>query len=151
MRRYMTNNNNLTYFIGSLIFSLIGGILLLVMDFGGWYAYNGYLGIRTWAYIGLNELPAGLLFIIPALFLFYCTWISLKALQNTNITPNKNSIRLGFYLSIVVFLLALIGGIIFILTLGDVTDWWFDGGFYGGLLGGLFTSIFMYFTLKSMN
>ena len=145
----MTNNQNLSYYIGALIFSLIGGILLLLMDFGGWYAYNGYLGVRTWAYIGLNELPAGLLFIIPALFLFYCTWISLKALQNTKVTPNKNSIQLGFYLSIVVFLLALIGGIIFVLTLGDVDDWWFDGAFYGGLLGGLFTSIFMYFILKN--
>ena len=146
----MTNNNNLTYFIGSLIFSLIGGILLLVMDFGGWYAYNYYAGVRSWGYIGLNDLPSGLIFIIPAFFLFYCTWISLKALKNTNIIPNKNSIRLGFLLSLMVFLLALIGGIIFILTLGNVTDWWFDGGFYGGLIGGLFTSIFLFFILKNI-
>ena len=146
----MTNNNNLTYYIGALIFSLIGGILLLVMDFGGWYVYNYYAGFRSWNYIGLNELPGGLIIIIPALFLFYCTWISLKALQNTNIAPNKKTIRLGFFLSLVVFLLALIGGIIFILTLGEVSDWWFDGGFYGGLIGGLFTSIFFYFILKNL-
>ncbi len=74
----------------------------------------------------------------------------LKALQNIDKTPNKKSIRMGFYLSLFVFLLALIGGIIFILTLGDVTDWWFDGAFYGGLLGGLLTSVFLYFVLKNI-
>jgi len=146
----MANNQNLSYFIGALIFSLIGGILLLAMDFAGWYAYNYYAGVRSWGYIGLNELPSGLIFIVPAIFLFYCTWMSLKALQNTNKLPNKSSIRLGFLLSLVVFLLALIGGIIFLLTLEDVSDWWFDGAFYGGLFGGLFTSIFMYFILKNM-
>ena len=145
----MTNNQNQSYFIGAIIFSLIGGILLLVMDFGGWYTYNYYAGIRTWNYIGLNELPSGLIFIIPAIFLFYCTWISLQALQNTNKPLNKKSIRQGFLLSLIVFLLALIGGIIFILTLGDVNDWWLDGAFYGGLLGGLFTSVFLYFILKN--
>jgi len=146
----MANNQNLSYFIGALIFSLIGGILLLAMDFAGWYAYNYYAGVRSWGYIGLNELPSGLIFIVPAIFLFYCTWMSLKALQNTNKLPNKSSIRLGFLLSLVVFLLALIVGIIFLLTLEDVSDWWFDGAFYGGLFGGLFTSIFMYFILKNM-
>jgi hypothetical protein len=146
----MTNNQNQSYFIGAIIFSLIGGILLLVMDFAGWYAYNYYAGVRIWSYIGLNELPSGLLFLIPAIFLFYCTYISLQAIKNPEITPNKKSIRLGFQLSLAVFLLALIGGIIFILTLGDVTDWWLDGAFYGGLLGGLFTSIFLYFILKNM-
>jgi len=147
----MTNNQNQTYIIGAIIFSLIGGILLLIMDFGGWYAYNYYAGVRSWGYIGFYELPSGLIFLIPAIFLFYCTWISLKTLQNTNKTPNKNSLRLGFFLSLTVFLLALIGGIIFILTLEDVSDWWFDGAFYGGLLGGLLTSVFLYFVLKNMN
>lgn len=147
----MTNNQNLSYFIGALIFSLIGGILLLAMDFAGWYAYNYYAGVRIWSYIGLNELPSGLIFLIPAIFLFYCTYLSLKALQNTDKPPNKKTIRLGFLLSLIVFLLALFGGIIFILTLEDVTDWWFDGAFYGGLFGGLFTSVFLYFVLKNIS
>lgn len=146
----MSNNQNLSYYIGALIFSLIGGILLLVMDFAGWYAYNYYAGVRSWGYVGFNELPSGLIFLIPAIFLFYCTWISLQALRNTNIPPSKNSIRLGFLLSLFVFLLALIGGIIFILTLEDVSDWWFDGAFYGGLLGGGLTSFFLYFVLKNI-
>jgi len=146
----MSNNQNLSYYIGALIFSLIGGILLLVTDFAGWYAYNYYAGVRIWSYIGFDELPSGLIFLIPAIFLFYCSYISLLALRNTGKTPSKNSIRLGTILSLAVFLLALIGGIIFILTLGDVNDWWFDGAFYGGLLGGLFTSIFLYFVLKNI-
>lgn len=146
----MSNNQNLSFYVGSLIFSLIGGILLLATDFAGWYAYNYYAGVRIWSYVGFNELPSGLIFLIPAIFLFYCSYISLLALRNTGKTPSKNSIRLGTILSLVVFLLALIGGIIFILTLGDVTDWWFDGAFYGGLLGGLFTSIFLYFVLKNI-
>lgn len=75
----------------------------------------------------------------------------MQALRNTNITPSKNSLRLGFLLSMVVFLLALIGGIIFILTLEDVSEWWFDGAFFGGLLGGLFTSVFLYFAMKNIH
>jgi len=147
----MTNNQNLSYYVVSLVFSLIGGILLLATDFAGWYAYNYYAGVRIWSYIGFNELPSGLVFLIPAIFLFYCTFISLKALQNTNRTPNKKSIRIGFFLSFFVFILALIGGIIFILTLEDVTDWWFDAAFYGGLFGGLLTSVFLYFALKNID
>ena len=146
----MSSNQNHSYYIGAFIFSLIGGVLLLVMDFAGWYAYNYYAGVRIWSYIGFNELPSGLLFLIPAIFLFYCTWISFQALKNPNKTPTKNSLRLGFLLSLVVFLLALIGGIIFILTLGDVSDWWFDGAFYGGLLGGLLTSVFLYNAMKNI-
>jgi len=146
----MANNQNLSYFIGALIFSLIGGILLLAMDFAGWYAYNYYAGVRSWGFIGFYELPSGLIFLIPAIFLFYCTWISLKSIQNSKKNLNKKSIRMGFFLSLAVFFLALIGGIIFILTLENVSDWWFDGAFYGGLLGGLFTSIFLYLTLKNI-
>ena len=147
----MSNNQNLNYFIGALIFSLIGGILILVTDFAGWYAYNYYAGLRIWSYVGFNELPSGIIFLIPAIFLFYCTGISLQALSKTERTLSKNKIQLGFILSLIVFLLALIGGIIFILTLEDVSDWWFDGAFYGGLLGGLFTSIFLYFLLKNIS
>jgi hypothetical protein len=55
----MTNNQNLSYYIGAQIFSLIGGILLLAMDFAGRYAYNYYAGVRSCGYIGLNELPSG--------------------------------------------------------------------------------------------
>ena len=146
----MSNNQNQSYYIGAFIFSLIGGVLLLAMDFAGWYAYNYYAGVRIWRYIGFNELPSGLLFLIPAIFLFYCTWISFQALKNPDKPPSKNSLRQGFLLSLVVFLLALIGGITFILTLGDVSDWWFDGAFYGGLLGGLLTSVFLYYAMKNI-
>jgi hypothetical protein len=147
----MSNNQNLSYYVGSLIVSLIGGILLLVTDFAGWSAYNYYAGIQSWGWVGFNELPAGLIFLIPAIFLFYCTWISIQALRNPNMAPSKNSILLGFKLSLVVFIIALIGGIIFVLTVGDVSDWWFGEAFYGGLLGGGITSLFFHIASKNIN
>ena len=72
------------------------------------------------------------------------------ALKDINKTPNKKSIRLAIILSLIVFLLALIGGIVFIVTLEDVSDWWLGEAFYGGLLGGLLTFIFLYFAMKNI-
>jgi len=46
----MSNNQNLSYYVGSLVVSLIGGILLLFTDFAGWYAYNYYAGVRSWGW-----------------------------------------------------------------------------------------------------
>jgi hypothetical protein len=144
----MSVNRNLSYYVGSLIVSLIGGILLLVTDFAGWYSYSYYT--RTWGWVGIGEFPSGLLFVIPAIFLFYCSYISFKALKNTERNPSVKSILLGVILSFVVFILALVGGVIFVLTLGDVDDWWFSEAFYGGLIGGLLTFLFLYFALKNM-
>ena len=144
----MPVDRNVSYYVGSLIVSLIGGILLLVTDFAGWYTYSYYT--RTWGWVGMGEFPFGILFILPALFLFYCSYISLMALKNSDKDPKINSILLGIVLSFVVFILALVGGIIFVLTLGDVDDWWFSEAFYGGLIGGLLTFLFLYFALKNM-
>jgi hypothetical protein len=33
--------------------------------------------------------------------------------------------------------LATIGAIMFVVSYGDATDWWFDAGFYGTFFGGL--------------
>lgn len=33
--------------------------------------------------------------------------------------------------------LAIVGAIMFVITYGDATDWWFDAGFYGVFFGGL--------------
>ena len=33
--------------------------------------------------------------------------------------------------------LAVLGAILFVITYGDATDWWFDAGFYGVFFGGL--------------
>jgi hypothetical protein len=33
--------------------------------------------------------------------------------------------------------LAVVGAVMFVITYGDATDWWFDAGFYGTFFGGL--------------
>lgn len=144
----MPVDRNISYYVGSLIVSLIGGILLLVTDFAGWYTHSYYT--NTWGWVGMGEFPFGILFILPALFLFYCSYISFMALKNSDKNPRINSILLGILLSFIVFILALVGGIIFVLTLGDVDDWWFSEAFYGGLIGGLLTFLFLYFALKNI-
>ena len=103
----MSNNQNLSYYVGSLIVSLIGGILLLFTDFAGWYGYSYYTGVSSWGWVGAGEFPFGVLFLVPAIFLFYCSGISFLALKNANKSPSKNSIRQGFKLSFVVFMIAL--------------------------------------------
>jgi hypothetical protein len=145
----MSNNQNMSYYVGAIITSLIGGILLLATDFGGWYNYNYYAGVRSWGWVGAGDFPFNLLFIITAFCLFYCTIISFMALKNVDNPPSKKSIKLGIMLSLIVFILALIGGIVFILTLEGPTDWWLGEAFYGGLLGGLLTTVFLYFAYKN--
>ena len=147
----MSNSQNMSYYVGAIITSLIGGILLLATDFGGWYNYNYYAGVRSWGWVDASVFPLNILFIITAFCLCYCTIISFMALKNVDKPPKKKTIKLGITLSLTVFILAIIGGIVFILTIEGPTDWWLGEAFYGGLIGGLLTAIFLYFAYKNIN
>ncbi len=140
-----------TFFMGALITSAIGGILLLALDFGGWNGSNYYLGVYIWGSIGAWNGVLSIPIVISGLLLLYCMGISILVLRFPEKIPDKKYIKYGLYASILVFILCLIGGIVFAveLTIEDAW-WWFDAGFYGGIIGSLLTAIFFFFGLKEL-
>ena len=136
-------------YVGSLITSIIGGFLLLLTDFAGWYNYSN--GTREWGWISVDASPfAAFLLIILALAMFYCAYISFLGLQSSNDQPDEFKLKLGLIASIFVFGVVLLGGLIFsiVMLLDEPSDWWLDAGFYAGLLGSMITGLLLYLAYK---
>ena len=138
-----------SYFVGSLISSLLGGVLLLTTDFAGSYEYAG--GARVYTYHSATETAAGFLVLsLVALGLFYCTYISFLGLQQPENPPSQKMLHWGFLAAGTVFLFSLLGGILFIASESGADDWWLDTAFYAGALGGLLTALFLYLVIREM-
>lgn len=141
------------WLMGAAVVSLIGGILLIVLDFAGWYNYNA--GVETWGWIGFQGFEegnfVGILFIFLGLSLFYTTSISILALAKPDtFEPTRKTLLIGFFNALAVFLIVLIGGIVFevVLAIDDPTNWWLGGGFYAGIIGAPMTAFFLYMCLR---
>ncbi len=145
----MSQSQVSSYFAGSLISSLIGGVLLLATDFGGSYEYAG--GARVYTYVSATETAIGfLVFGLVALGLFYCSYISFLGLQQPENPPSQKMLHWGFLAAGMVFLISMLGGIIFIASESGADDWWLDTAFYAGALGGLLTALFLYLVIREM-
>ena len=129
------------FFVGALITSMVGFILLIVDEFAGWYFYNG--GSEIWVYINYETAAAGLLIPMAVMFLA-CFLIALIALGKPEAIPSDNVYRVGFYFSLIIFIITLIGGIAVggVWASEDPDEVWFGTPFYGGLIAGLLTAIF---------
>ncbi|MFX1298300.1 MAG: hypothetical protein ACFFD2_26030 [Promethearchaeota archaeon] len=143
----MEKNELLIFFVGTLITSAVGFILVLATDFGGfWAGYYGYVGF----YVLLEAGSAFALIFLPEIIIFgFCIYLSTRVLMNLEATPSEIQVKYGFYLSLVVVIMNIIGAIVFIIELAD-TNWWFDAGFYGGLIGALLTMLFLKFYLNNI-
>ena len=132
----------------ALLTSLVGGLLLLFTDFGGWYYYDYYHGVRTWGNIGPFVSPlAFAAFFLVALGLFYCSFIALWGLR-TGEYLSRRLVLSGLIIAFVVLIIVGIGaGALFALV--DASDIWLDAGFYGGAIGSLLTVIFFGINLKN--
>jgi hypothetical protein len=129
-------------FVGALLGSLVGVLLLIFTDFGGWYNYNYYAGFREWGYIGISS-PISLLGVIFfALPFIYCSFVSLKGAQNPN-SLSPQTVALAYRVSIIGVALIIIAAVVFVVAVSGADDWWFDAGFYGSMIGGLLTVIML--------
>lgn len=147
----MSENRSLTYFVGALITSAVGGILLLALDFAGFDGSNYYLGVYIWGGIGSFTLGYGIPILLTAILLIYCMIISILVLKFPEKIPDKKYIRYGLYAAVAAFILTLINGIIFaVVATEEDWWWWFDAGFYGGVIGGLLTVILYYMGQKEV-
>ena len=139
-------------FIGSFLTSILGGIILLVSDFAGWYNYDAYDMVRSWGWIGVSvDAPlSSLILITVAICLFYCTYISYLGLQSAD-KLTQQVVRRGLFLASTAFVIIVVAALIFTteMLLDEPTDWWLDTGFYGGFLGSGLTALFFHLTSKS--
>ncbi|MFX0000928.1 MAG: hypothetical protein ACFE9Q_13495 [Candidatus Hodarchaeota archaeon] len=147
----MPENQISSYFVGALITSALGWILLLATDLGGFDGSNYYLGVYLWGGIGAWSGVYGLPILLTAFLLIYCTVISILVLRFPDKIPDKKYVHYGFYLAIISFVLTLINGIIFAAVAeGEDWWWWLDAGFYAGVIGGLLTAILFYLGEKNI-
>ncbi|NWG11408.1 hypothetical protein HXY33_06665 [Candidatus Bathyarchaeota archaeon] len=147
----MSKDNLINVFVGSLITSLVGAVLLLFEDSAGWYNYTYY--VQSWGWISFNldtPLSVALIGIVAAL-LFYCTYISLQGLRLKG-QVNMQTIRYGLIASLAALIIVIVGAIAFIavMLIDENSEWWFEAGFYSGLLGSGLTALLFYFQHKSM-
>lgn len=133
--------------VGALITSLAGAVLLLATDFAGSYWRNYY--IEGWLYISAFNGYFGLIIIPLAIGLLICTALAVKCMGPQPIPPVQR-LRSGFIISLIVFIIVIIGGIAFVVhsISEDYNSWWFDAGFYGGAIGSLLTTVLFFLALK---
>ena len=130
----------------AVVFSIIGAIMLLVGDFGGWYNRGYYIEETVW--IDAWSI-AGLLIIPMALLLFFVTFASLQAYRSPLPVAHKMALW-GLIAGLVVFIVTLVGGLILIVATWENTSNWLDVGFYGGLFGGLISFIVLAYERRRM-
>ena len=140
-----------TFFTVAILTSALGAVLLLAFDFGWFNASNYYLGVYIWGGIGAWNGLISLPILISAFLLLYCMGISILVLKNPEKIPDKKYVTYGLYASILVFILSIIGGIVFAVEMTIDDAWWnFDAGFYGGIIGSFLTAILFFLGLKKL-
>src|SRR5712691_2422636 len=109
----MPGSNSMNVFVGSLITSLVGAVLLILEDFAGWYNYGYY--VQSWGWIGLNlETPLGAVLIALVVgLLFYCAYISLRGLRLKG-QMDKRTMGFGLISSSAAFAIVLLGAVAFV-------------------------------------
>ena len=134
------------FFVGSLITSVVGSVMLLATDFAGWFFSSGDAGItvEVWGYIGLLTTYFPLIAVLSGTLL-YCAYVSFTALRNPEAEPDPVPIDRAYKGSLAVFATVLVGALVFAIVMltDEPDDWWLDSGFYGGAIGALLTAILL--------
>jgi hypothetical protein len=148
----VSESNSMNLFVGSLITSFVGAVLLIVDDFAGWYNYAYYVQSWGWIALDLNTPLAIVLIALVAGLLFYCAYVSLQGLRLKG-QMNKRTMKYGLIASITAFTIVLLGAIAFVavMLMDEPSEWWFGAGFYGGLLGSGLTALLFFFQNKSVS
>ncbi|KKK42418.1 hypothetical protein LCGC14_0688560 [marine sediment metagenome] len=147
----MSENRSEMFFVGALITSALGGILVLATRLAGFDGSNYYLGVLLYGGIGAFSGVYSILILLAGFLLIYCMIISILVLKFPEKIPDRKYVKYGLYASAGAFILTIINGIIFAVVATDEEWWWwFEAGFYGGVIGGLLTAIFYYMGEKEL-
>ena len=140
-------------FVGSLITSVIGAVLLLVGDFGGWYFQVAFAGnnLDRYGEVGLLTPYFPVVAALAGLML-YGAYVSYTAIKNEGSIENLASINRAYKIMLGTFIATIVLGIVFVAVISfqDVEDWWLDAGFYGGVVGSGLSALLMRLGLKQI-
>ncbi len=142
----------MAFFVGSLITSIAGAVLLIIDDFAGWYNYAYYVQSWGWIALSLDSPLAVVLIGLVAGLLFYCAYISLQGLRLKG-QIDKRTMKYGLFASTAAFTIVFVGAIAFVaaMLMDEPSEWWFGTGFYGGLLGSGLTALLFFLQTKSIS
>lgn len=141
-----SNISKQTYFLGTLILSVISGLLFLVTEFAWWQE----LGYGDWYYVRVGGEFSGffttLVLIGMAGLFFFQAYISLLGLRYEKteksetkegpVGPSSKQIQFAFSAAILTFAITIVGWIIFEIVIVWAGDWGLGTSFYAGIIGG---------------
>ncbi|MCP4764181.1 MAG: hypothetical protein GY870_20580 [archaeon] len=131
--------------IFSLLVSIIGGFLVLLLDIGGFYL-PGYSNRYSCLACEYGTIIGKISAVITAIFLFGQAILIFKSLSSE--TPiDTNTIMRFILLAVCALVFAVIGGAEFAITYGDY-EWWFETGFYGGVISSILNLV-LFFVIKN--
>ena len=127
--------------------SLVTFILYFVTDFGGWYIYGPEIYRYVWMF---SEMVWwSFIWMLPLAGSFAAVgFFAFMALFKPE-SKYGSKFNMMFLLSAGAAAITILAALIFILTVLDVTNWWFDTAFWAGLIGGSLNALFSYLILKS--
>ena len=135
------------FFVGALITSVVGAILLFFTDFAGWleggYDYYVHTGV-------LFAGPAPIFIILMAAALLLTGGYSAWSLA-TKAAVDEKQLKLVLLINIGVCAVSVLLTISLWIwfTVLDV-EWWLDAGFFGSLIGGILTALFFKLALDNL-
>ena len=152
-----TSNQNIRSNYYGLIFilSVIGAILFVFTEFGGYSTppYYYYSVSLESSFNNPDLIAYAPLFILATCLFLFNVFLSLKELNIIKTSFPSNSTKLGFFSSIGILAISAIGGIAFeaILSESNARDWWLSSGFYAGIIGGILLPLLYYLIMKNEN
>lgn len=136
-------------FAGALITSVVGAVVTLASDFGGWeydVLYYDSTYLDRYGALGLTSgLQGALLTAAIVAPLGYAAYASYRGVRPGASHPDRAAIRPAFYAAIAALAVAIVGAVLFAVAMAfeETEEWWLDAGFYGGVLGGGLTALFL--------
>ncbi|OLS23640.1 MAG: hypothetical protein HeimC2_25440 [Candidatus Heimdallarchaeota archaeon LC_2] len=135
----MSSENVFNNYMGAFIGSLVGGLLLLLFDFGGWY--NNFQAFEIWEYYGVFYDPGAFVLIVGvSVALLFVAYGSYNA---TKEKPSDEELYRMYKISLTALIIIAVGGIVFSTSASENDDWWLDTGFYGGIIGSFISTMFL--------
>jgi len=129
------------------ILSVIGTILFVFTEFGGYVSYYAYSIDFGSSFRNPDLLAYSPFFILVTVLFLINIFLPLKELNIIKTSFPRNSAKLGFYSSLGILAITAIGGII--LSGSGARDWWFGSGFYAGIIGGILLPLLYRFVMKN--
>ena len=142
----MKNESLNAFFVGSLIASVVGAVMLLADDFGGWFFQTTYAGVPLDRYgsIGLVTVYSPIVAVLAAAML-YSGYVSYVVLRSDDSGPSAVSVRRAYNSSVAAFGATAALAVIFAIVMStqDVEEWWLGGGFYGAAVGSVLSGVLL--------